>query len=522
MSTKRSATGVYLSMMRGKKEKKTVLTWSSPIRRAGCTTLSPIPNEIYLRIFDYIQPAETFNYTRVLSDLALVCRFFCFTILPRIYKKLELVGSAHTDSTPNYSAFCRAVVKDAEPARTLAKHVRECAFRGWTCSDDHLTWSYNAFLGLYCNALGMMSGIETVHLHSTPISRTMLRTIRGLKRLKVLSIFSCTFQNDVTEKDIAKLSSLRLVEFRLSMLLEHAGTLKARALMKAIDLSNLQSIQTDMWDLVSRLVDEMGTIPLCFLDIFFLQDWALFQKILKKTPFLSFLKILHLTDLSFINSDLKIDSSLIPTLQNLTCPPDLVSTFVPGRPITVLKILTSRQVVMRGLQLADIKLMTKSSVMIHELSISATAYFTFSVWEHLPALKKLELYRTNKFLLEDVDLVLRTFADQPADPKHPPGIREVTFSVSPSVPHLNFFNLPCQHEIISTVMAGRFPELEKVLISKYIEWRRSDGDGWSPSIAITHSTLLAGKIKTGEFTYFDHGGCIERLLNVVFGSQAQT
>jgi len=72
------------------------------------------------------------------------------------------------------------------------------------------------------------------------------------------------------------------------------------------------------------------------------------------------------------------------------------------------------------------------------------------------------------------------------------------------------------------VIAGRFPELEKIFISEYIEWRRSDGGVWSPSIAITHSTLLAGKIKTGEFTYLDHEGCIERLLNVVFGSQGQT
>jgi hypothetical protein len=340
----------------------------------------------------------------VLSDLVLVCRFFCFTILPRIYKKLELVGSAHTDSfSPNYSAFCRAVVKDAEPARTLAKHVRECAFRAWIC-DSHLTWSYNGFLGLYCNALAMMSEIETVQLHSTPISRTILRTIRGLKRLKVLSIFSCPFQKDVTEKDIAKLSSLRLVEFRLSMLLILGEPLKVQALIKAIDLSNLESFQTDMWDLASRLVDETGTIPLRFLDVFHIKDWALFGKILEKMPSLSSLKIFRLTDPSTINSDLKIDSSLIPTLQNLTCPPELVSTFVPGRPITVLKIST-RHPVLRNVELADIKFMKKSSAIIHELSISAKTYFAFSVWEHLPALEKLELYRTAKLYSEDIGLV---------------------------------------------------------------------------------------------------------------------
>jgi hypothetical protein len=72
------------------------------------------------------------------------------------------------------------------------------------------------------------------------------------------------------------------------------------------------------------------------------------------------------------------------------------------------------------------------------------------------------------------------------------------------------------------VTAGRFPELEKVFISEYIEWRRSDDGVWSLSIAITHSTLLAGKIKTGELPYLDHDGCIERLLNVVFGSEGQT
>lgn len=367
--------------------------------------MSPIPNEIYLRIFDYIQPAETFNYKRVLSDLALVCRFFCFTILPRIYRKLELVGSAHTNSfSPNYSAFCRAVVKDAEPARTLAKHVRECAFWEWECFEEHLTWSYNAFLGLYCNALAMMSGIETVQLHFTPISRMMLRTIRGLKRLKVLSIFSCTFQKDVTEKDIAKLSSLQLSEFRLSMSFVHAEPFKARALIKAIDLSNLQTIQTDMWDLASRLADEIGTIPLRSLDIFYIRDWAVFQKILEKTPSLSILKILRPTDPLNINSGL--DSSSIPTLQNLTCPPELVSMFVPGRPITVLKISTRRQVGIRAIQLADIKSMKNSSVIIHELSIPATVYFTFSVWEYLPAVKKLELeYQTVKPPVEDIDPV---------------------------------------------------------------------------------------------------------------------
>ena len=124
----------------------------APGRYAGTKELPLIPNKVYFKIFDYIEPSNLMSvseYKRILSNLALVCRFFCAVLLPQIFKSLTFSGHPEKADTSGYASFCRALIGGKEPACLLALHIIECTFSQWAAGEDHIESAFNGFLGFY-------------------------------------------------------------------------------------------------------------------------------------------------------------------------------------------------------------------------------------------------------------------------------------------------------------------------------------------------------------------------------------
>jgi len=65
--------------------------------------------ELWQPYSDEIAVAE---HKHILSNLALVCHFFCTVLLPQIFKSLKFSGLPHKESdTPGYMSFCRALIR---------------------------------------------------------------------------------------------------------------------------------------------------------------------------------------------------------------------------------------------------------------------------------------------------------------------------------------------------------------------------------------------------------------------------
>ena len=176
----------------------------------GMKKLPLIPNDVYFEIFDHIQPSDEIavaEHKHILSNLTLVCRFFCAVLLPQIFKSLKFSGHPHKKSdTPGYASFCRALIRGKEPA-----HVKECTFSQWTTCEDHLESVFNGFLGLYNQAITWMLNLELLVLSCTPISKKCIQARSKLTKLKTLVMHDCATNDDVKPWDISKLSSLKLV-----------------------------------------------------------------------------------------------------------------------------------------------------------------------------------------------------------------------------------------------------------------------------------------------------------------------
>jgi hypothetical protein len=177
--------------------------------------------ELWQPYSDEIAVAE---HKHILSNLALVCHFFCTVLLPQIFKSLKFSGLPHKESdTPGYMSFCRALIRGKEPAHLLVLHVRECTFSQW---DTHDQWVFNGFFwGSIIKRSHVCQTLNHLFYFVHPSTRNSLSK---LTQLKVLVMEDCKVYDDVMDQEICKLLSLKLV------MLEFCGDNYIHNLLKLI------------------------------------------------------------------------------------------------------------------------------------------------------------------------------------------------------------------------------------------------------------------------------------------------
>ena len=314
----------------------------APKRLAGSTQLSPIPNEIYLEIFDHLSPSYANGFTEseckhALTNLALVCRFFCAMALPRIFKSLEFSGSLSNEPSakPSYASFCRAVIKGQEPAASLSLYVKECTFTSWRREDTISDWVSHGFLGMYGQALGRMSNLQSVSLHMVDVDKRFLKAICGLKSLQSLSIQFCSLDRtgNITDRVIQKLTPLKLKSFSYRAFVD--DPLQAKVFARIVNTSSLESLQVNSWIVARNIFMEFGMeSSLIDLDLSEARDDPIWWKVLDLSKAMKSMRIGRLTRPAGDPSSITpLSPSSMPQLCTLDAPLLLALAIVPGRPL---------------------------------------------------------------------------------------------------------------------------------------------------------------------------------------------
>lgn len=480
-------------------------------------------------MFDYIRPSEEMSRgecKRILSNLALVCHFFCAVSLSRLFSSLEFSGASHKDSnSPGYASLCRSIIKDQEPARSLARHVKECTFKEWKITNDTPSWVLQAFLGIYGQAITRMPNLKTLTLSSTFIDKRLLNTICKLKQLKSLSFSSCSFSEDLNQKDFSKFSFLTLTSFKSCGDFPNGlspGT------------SQLQDVQIERWTTAHALLREVHPNHLTQLQLHHVEDMATLCHFLNEHPSIS---VLHInTVLIQPTTTLPLLASSIPNLHTLICPPTLISTFIPGRPLTKILLSSAQgpdETLFPFSGINGLEVFKQATGIIRCLEVPAGMYHPGPFNSNFPELEELCLdFRLDMEYDPSTEVVLAEVCwDLPQLFAHltnhsqrmsilvPAGtsqsflaLRKLRFILGSRGPAL--WNLQLHYNLIST-WTQIFPKLCRVSFTEFVQWRMDlENKTWKAFVPHEpkHYNFVTRHIRAGQ-DYTDYGGCFETVLH---------
>ncbi|KAJ6628333.1 hypothetical protein B0H10DRAFT_1940528 [Mycena sp. CBHHK59/15] len=510
--------------------------WSTPSRRIGGRPLSIIPNEVYLEIFDYFQPSEETSFSEcklALSKIALVCRFFCAAALSRIYQSLEFSG---TMGGPGYGPFCRLLNQmdsssglssnpDVRFAVDVANFVKECTFKDWKVdpSNDILVEFSSAILKIYCNAVTRMPEIRSIHLESTPITKSLIHAIVESRcTLKTLCIRSCTVDPKLTKKHLKKLLSLRLTALEF---FETSSTSIALP-PDAILVRDLEIFRTDSWAYGLYFIKRTHPF-LRVLELDNVVDLSALHKFLAVHP--------TITDLTINSIVIKSEdrfgpflTSTLPNIQRVKIPPSFLSHF-RKRPLREVSLMGAefRDWDSVGLYAPTLPLRTndnlaplaQSTTSIISLQVPQHVYFAFPLHKGVKNLEILTLsYHHPNFStipLISSPALFRT-AIQSICTKWPesPPLREfrMDFGETRTADSRNFmWDLQLQHEMISSELHVPFPHVTHVSFARFIKWQRCDERStWRVFVPHPFRSFVKDKLAGGQ-PVTDFGGCFAAL-----------
>ncbi|KAJ7193149.1 hypothetical protein GGX14DRAFT_593281 [Mycena pura] len=525
--------------------------WTTPTRRARSRALSPIPIEVYVEIYSYFEPSEETSLAdckRVLSNLALVCRFFCAHSISRIYRSLEFSGH---DASRGHGPFCALLLKstlsggrpldaDVQFAVDVGQFVREVVFKDWLPSDRSIRFA-DAFFERDVRAVRLLPNIARIHLESTPLSKALIRTIADLKpTLTTLSLRSCTLESDLTGKQRQKLDALRLTS------LEVLGTssISRELPPSTLRLRELDTFRTDSWTLglffLKRQHPSLRVLELC--DV---QDLPALFVFLEKCPTLRELiitKIVRQVDPIPVPV---LSPTALPHIEAITIPPSWLPYFAK-RPLRKVSLLGAeardwqgRDVsvdffpTLRPLTPTALAALTQSTAQITELHIPQHVYFAVPLHEHLARLEVLGLaYRHPNFpqgpahgrFSEDVGDRFRMvvpFTDVRQDldgaitaicaewPSSTP-VHELRLDFGFVLASANTSVCDLQHQArLVERLSLTFPDLRRVSFARFFVWVRA-GDrapsAWRVFVPHVHRQAVRDALARGQH-FTDFGAC---------------
>ncbi|KAJ6476693.1 hypothetical protein C8R47DRAFT_1323510 [Mycena vitilis] len=501
--------------------------WTTPSRRVGHRALSPLPNEVYLEIFKYFEPSEEADHAdckRILSNLALVCRFFCAVCISRIYRSLEFSGR---DASSGYGHFCQLLLKSTEPngqsmgsdvqfAREMANVVEECTFSGWLPGPNQIAWA-PAFLERNARAVRLMPKIEALHLESTPLTKHIITTISKLnKTLKTLSIRSCTLEAELTKAQLQGLDSLRLRD------VEFLGTSSSLS-PATIRLRDVETFRTDSWTFGLFFMKRQHP-ALRILELHGVEDLAALFKFLPKCPTITELTVASIV-LKFGETLPSLPPTTLLKIQAIQIPPSFLHFFA-NRSLRHVSLTGTETRDFEGndqrppppilplLTVKDLAPLVHSASSLTELHVPQHVYFVFPILKHLKNLKVLVLaYEHPNFSTDRVTSTpLFREAVEALCNKWPPSssspLRELRldFGKSAAADARPFmWDLELQRELLSGPLSTAFPRLTTAHMVRFVRWQRGDEQSeWRPFVPHAFRELVRDALARGtQFTDVD-------------------
>jgi len=246
---------------------------------------------------------------------------------------------------------------------------------------------------MYFKAIAQMPNIEEIALWGMIITKDTLKSLARLERLKTLRIMSCHLAQDVKEKYLAKISTLRLSSLDILLfptnisLLMDQSTKSVVPLLEEINWSCITSLKlmaTEIAPTIEVAWVSSKSLSLVELDLCCI-EMTLPLRLLARTPSL---KVLRLNKISYPHQA-PPDSSTVPMLEELRAPLPVCTMLVPGRPVANLGLVNM------GLQetpgLAEALIFQTASRPISQLSVPVQFYLNVPFWRHFPSLRVLRL-----------------------------------------------------------------------------------------------------------------------------------
>ncbi|PPQ96905.1 hypothetical protein CVT26_005891 [Gymnopilus dilepis] len=535
------------------------ISWSNPVRRRGKQALAPIPNELYLEILKNLRPPKAEPWLdrstiRRLARLSLVCRFFYSVMAPWMFESMEVIFRARKDGSASQELrkFCKAVGARGEAAKTAAKYVKRCSI---TCLSIELDKPEDpapierACMSIYSKAVWHMSNMDNLNLSSVTVTKEFLLSLANLCNLKTLTVEDCLLAEDVNERHLRSVSSLKLKKLvatytNMTGLAILNGTVAApfHRFFDHIAPASLVEVTTSSWYLVKLLARRKETLSLETLCMLFVNDIHLLPTLFQRMPSLKTLRALGaLQLLDEPDIPFRLDSELLPVLEEVHAPVALLSGIIPRRPISNIQILQLAEidpVVKAG----DIAAFTSSSSVIHEMQIHPHLYSQYPFFRHFPGLKTLRINlirhkfdsSDQKDIHEELsDVRLCHFVILPcsswlripqiltmifnAYPMHPP-LHTVKLELEERGMVEKFLDLPKQHQWISDILEPKLPTLRCVRLSDFMQWTYCERKKeWIPMLFPRYARVVISLYKTfrGSIDLVDFGGYFHHLLRHV-------
>ncbi|KAI0055427.1 hypothetical protein BV25DRAFT_173677 [Artomyces pyxidatus] len=511
------------------------LKYLPPQRRLAGRTLPRIPNEIYLEIFDYIQPSESFSGTEckaMLICLTSVCHYFRTICLPRRLRNLTI-----TASQKNHVDFIDGFRKYPFPVYNVPPYVLALSFKEWIPPSQPDAWVYEALLQKHTNALCGFRNLRELSLHRVPISREFFDNIGLQFSLEDVSITSCVFgpfhDSDTMnpEPPITPWTKLEFCDNQgYEPYLGHLATYAAspglsmlsstswdvvHAIISGCDDSRIESLSTPL--IPNQDPDHLpspGPV-LCVARLKFLRDFFV------RNPALEVLELNQMSHLDSlpITHRFGLPSDALPRLKNLKCPSFFLEELVQGRPIERVDIPGRLEVGLLGRhqRWADVLAALKTSSMpIQWLSLNDEVLAEAHCLSSLTHLRSLTLYSSYPILsdgrrAETIHPTVRTVNLYAAD-----------FGRDRQRGSLVPYDLRRERQrVLALVMPSRFPQATIVSFHKQIEWRKG-GYTWIP-VVVNRDQVKNDLIKAaerwssseawvGEGLKWDDGGCVRQLF----------
>ena len=217
--------------------------------------------------------ADSGSLTQDLRSILRVCRFFCSIALPWIFESFRLViGRDETDSrSESRTKFCRRLLNGEEAAETVARFVKKCTVS--LSRNAEIGWALQELLSMYSKAISHMPNIGEIVLSHMIINKNVLKSLTRLERLKTLRIMYCHLAQDVKEKHLAKISTLRLSSLdalfppHLDLLMDQSNDSNHRlaAFLKQIDWSCITKLEAT--EITPTIEVSPKNLPLVELDL---------------------------------------------------------------------------------------------------------------------------------------------------------------------------------------------------------------------------------------------------------------
>jgi len=479
-----------------------VRRWSTPERREGDRLLAPIPIEVYLLIFDEIkfepERQSLGLYKSILSNLALVCRFFSVTLSPKIYNHFLFDGSSFEDDlcySPQAKWLDNLDERD-EDACFLAKHVKEVSFLQWRDPTNSGEWKSECSRDRYSRALPCFPNTVSFTITRTPIPLEFFDAIVALPHLRILRIKDCMFEEMDDAVEFLEPEATKLTHVEVSSTTNFRYYRKALADLVAT--SSLQMLKTTHWRFARAIIRKQVDMPLELLDVpLVAKDAMILSDFLNRTPSITDLALV--TDPETENTEgqepkLDILPTSLPTLKSLRCPSYLLPTLCPGRPLEKLNLVESQDWLWpKTYECHELGLLkTEKAIQLQRLDISISMYHAVKLRDHIPRIDTLCIcfpYIVSSMPCRAVIKALCSMHEQP------PTIRRLKLQFFGGINIMWAFNLTYQQQLIRDELANTFTSATSVCLSDGLEWHLDkETKEWKPTLEMPEfyrSLLLA-------------------------------